>query len=161
MPWNVLIGPASPGAAPSLRRTRLIQTRRYCTGGGFARALDAATNGRAGIWAAALRLYTRFPLGIFVLPESVLGRSVHNEFLRNLVQGGPILLGAMVVVMLWLAVDVRPRGAFAFGPVMAIAWATAAMALDATYLGPFIGMGFYLIGWARGQADDTGPDGGA
>ena len=29
MPWNVLIRPGSPGFAPSLRRTRLIQTRRY------------------------------------------------------------------------------------------------------------------------------------
>ena len=29
MPWNVLIRPGSPGLAPSLRRTRLTQTRRY------------------------------------------------------------------------------------------------------------------------------------
>ncbi len=30
MPWKVRIRPGSPGAAPSLRRTRLTQTRRYC-----------------------------------------------------------------------------------------------------------------------------------
>ena len=29
MPWNVLIRPGSPGSAPSLRRTRDTQTRRY------------------------------------------------------------------------------------------------------------------------------------
>ena len=29
MPWNVRIRPGSPGFAPSFRRTRLIQTRRY------------------------------------------------------------------------------------------------------------------------------------
>ena len=29
MPWNVLMRPGSPGSAPSLRRTRETQTRRY------------------------------------------------------------------------------------------------------------------------------------
>jgi hypothetical protein len=119
--------------------------------GGLAQALDVATNGRVQIWSEALEGWSQYPMGVFLQLEAVIGRSIHNEFITLLVQGGPVMLLAFVSLLLWVFMKARPPRAVSFGPVMAVAYAATAMGLGASGLAPFMGMAYYFIGWARGQ----------
>ena len=109
------------------------------------------------IWSSALGWYARYPAGAFLLPESLVGRSIHNEYLERLLKGGPLLLGALLYLLWWLALKVRPACAPTFGVAMFAAYAAAAMMLGPSVLPPFLGMAFYFIGWMAAQKPPQSP----
>lgn len=108
-------------------------------------------SGRVEIWRVASQLYAQNPAGLFLMPEVYLGRSVHNEYLERLLQGGPVMFAALLVLLGWMAVRLRPETAPGFGIAMAVAYGAAAMMLGPSWLQPFTAPAFYFIGWMTGQ----------
>lgn len=117
-------------------------------GQNVAGSLDSATSGRFTIWSNAWPWVQRYPLGAFLPPELLGGRSIHNEYLERELMGGPISLGVFLLLLWWLFVRVRPAQAPAFGPAMSVAYGAAAFTIGVSMQGPFAAMGFYFIGWA-------------
>jgi hypothetical protein len=138
--------------APSALLDRLGQSGQTLESAGTSQsafsAVNSAINGRLELWQRALGWYERYPLGAFVPSEMLVGRSVHNEFIDRLLWGGPLLLGAFLFVLGWLAVRVRPPDAPAFGPAHCGVYVAAALMLGPSMQGAFAAMGFYLVGWA-------------
>lgn len=146
-------GPA--GAIPRLGRSAVAIEGAGQTGASA--AADEALSGRVQIWAKALSAYSARPMGVFQPPESLLaGRSVHNEYIERLLYGGPLMLAAFLFLLGWLLVRARPASAPSLGAALAVAWAASAMMLGPTLSPPFMALGFYLIGWARGATVTPG-----
>jgi len=120
-------------------------------------AIENATGGRTEIWARAWRLYLEHPLGVFVQPETLLGRSIHNEYLDRLVTGGPLSLLALLGLLGWLAIAIRPPAAPMIGPALCAVYAVAAVTLGPSLLPPFMGLAFYLVGWGCAQPQRPRP----
>lgn len=118
-------------------------------------AVDIASSGRTEIWAEALRWYRRYPFGAFLQPESLVGRSIHNEYLERLLFGGPVLLAAFVGLLVWLAARIRPSSAPALGPTLCAVYAVSALTLGPSLQPAFLTLAFYLVGWGRAQPEDA------
>ena len=125
------------------------------SGTSAAQAVDESLSGRLAIWEKALSAYQAHPLGAFLPPEVLVGRSVHNEYLERLVLGGPLMLAGLLWFLAWLFMRVRPRSAPALGPCLAVAYATAALALGPSLLPPFTTILFYAIGWGLAEMKDA------
>lgn len=69
----------------------------------------------------------------------------------NQIKGGPLLLGALLYVLFWLLLRIKPAPAPSFGPAMSVAYGATAMMLGPSLLPPFLGMAFYFIGWMAAQ----------
>lgn len=143
---------AGPGAA--LQRLGLGASG-LAAGGGAASpsAVAIASSGRTEIWTRALEVYARYPLGAFLQPESLVGRSIHNEYLERLLFGGPVLVAAFIGLLVWIATRLRPATAPSLGPTMCAVYAVSAFTLGPSLLPAFLGLGFYLVGWGSAQPD--------
>lgn len=131
---------------------RLVQSMPAATDSASAvTALDSLSGARVSKWAQAFELYLRQPLGSFVPTGDLLGFSTHNQYLDNLIQGGPLYLIAYVAFIIWLG-TLRPRGSSAAGVTLAIAYAATSMVLTTSYMAEVISMFFFLTGWMAGRS---------
>ena len=78
---------------------RLVSGFGYVLGGP-----DPNASGRVEFWRAGLDLLRAHPFGTLGPPEVVMGTAVDSEWIRALLQGGPILLAALGIALLGGAV---------------------------------------------------------
>jgi len=100
--WAVLAAARAPvSALPD----RLISGFGYVLGG-----QDPNAAGRLEFWKAGLALLRTHPFGTLGPPEVLMGTAVDSEWIRALLQGGPILLVALGIALLGGAILSRQPG---------------------------------------------------
>lgn len=98
--WAVLAAARAPvSALPD----RLISGFGYVLGG-----QDPNAAGRLAFWKAGLDLLRTHPFGTLGPPEVLMGTAVDSEWIRALLQGGPILLVALGTALLGATLSGRP-----------------------------------------------------
>ena len=71
---------------------------------------DPNMAGRVQFWESSMALYRSHPLGTFGPPEMLLGTAVDSEWVRTLLQGGPLLVATLGLALFGGAFALRGRG---------------------------------------------------
>lgn len=124
-----------------------LQTGIAATVGGDPQT-DSSLSARIMAWQSSLELASQWPWGYW---EGMAGRmqiSPHNEYLLRLVYGGIPYLLPLLILLLWLAVYLRPPGAAAFGVATASWIAVSALVQDTTHWLPALTIGWFTVGAA-------------
>ncbi len=132
-----------PGRLSSRMGQRLASGIAVVTGGV---AMDPSAQGRVGAWLRALEFYERHPLGTLGEPQFLFGGFIDNEFVRILLQGGPVFL---IATILALGAGIRLIECGPLGRMIATFSAAAAVnAMTANPLSyPAIGLYWMVVGY--------------
>ncbi|HWR51660.1 MAG TPA: O-antigen ligase family protein [Bryobacteraceae bacterium] len=113
-------------------------------------AMDESAYGRVDAWRRAVDFYQQRPLGTLGEPQFLFGGFIDSDFVRILLQGGPLFLAAALVA---IGTGVGLIGLGTLGRLIAV-W-SAAMAINAMTANPlsygaaglhWMAVGYYLAG---------------
>jgi hypothetical protein len=108
--------------------------------------MDPSVQGRVDAWSRALDFYEQSPLGTFGEPQLLFGGFIDNEFVRILLQGGPLFLAATILA---LGAGIRLAKFGTLGRmIMTFSAAIAVNALTANPLSyPALGLYWMAVGY--------------
>ncbi len=67
-----------------------------------AKSLDVLSNGRGELWVDAIHRIKENPLGSWLVERQLSAKSYHNDYLVALLTGGPLMLIALIVLLVWM-----------------------------------------------------------
>jgi hypothetical protein len=112
-------------------------------------AMDQNAGGRVEAWLRALEFYQHHPLGTLGEPQFLFGGFIDNDFVRILLQGGPVFL---IATILALGAGIRLIEFGTLGRMIAT-W-SAAVAVNAMTANPLsypaIGLYWMVVGYYLG-----------
>lgn len=129
----------------------------------FTKGISADPNlvGRTLLWRKAIDSYLHHPLGTLGPPEYIVGSSIDSEWIRLLVQGGPLYLLSFILLLLWsLSGDPIKDPEVAFIQALAVLIAVAGLTQHPMSYVPTISIYWFFVGMRlqrrRGCPKDRG-----